>query len=256
LNSDSNVRSVTRVMSILDQFTLERPELNLTEISAGTGLSMSTAHRLLSTLESTEMVEFDKKSGHYMLGLRAFRLGSVASKSMELLKQADPLLLELAEETSENYFLLVADGNETLCLRRFAGALHSRRVPITEAGRHSVFNCGAAQRMLLAHLPDWRWEEIVAHHTRRLTQYSLVGRDELDRDRREIRLRGYSMSWEDMIMHDCALGAPVRNSSGMVIAAVSVGGSVLRFTADRLPALIRTILEVGGELSRRIGYEP
>lgn len=254
-DSDLNVRAVMRAISILEQFSLERPELNLTEISASIGLSKSTTHRLLSTLEATEMVEFDKRTAHYRLGLKAFRLGSIVVKSMELVKQADPLLAATAEETSETAFLVVADGNEALCLRRFDGS-HQIRVLYLEPGRHSAFNCGAAQRVLLAHLPDDRWEEVVNGHVRRQTQYSLVSRDELERDRREIRERGYSVSWEDVTLHACALGAPVRDASGSVIAAVSISGIVQRFSAERLPGLIRSVMKLGDDLSRRLGYLP
>jgi DNA-binding IclR family transcriptional regulator len=237
----------------LEQFTLDRPELSLTEISVGAGLSKSTAHRLLGTLEATEMVEFDKGTSLYRLGLKTFRLGSVVSKSMELAKQADPLLRNVTEDTDETSFLLVADGNEALCLRRFDGS-HHVRVLFMEPGKRSAFNCGAGQRVLLAHLPEGRWDEVVANHTRRMTQYSLVSREELERDRREIRERGYSVSWEDVTLHACALGAPVRDATGAVVAAVSISGIVQRFSAERLPTLIRGIMEVGDELSRRLGY--
>ena len=147
-----------RAVSILEQFTVARPELNLTEISTGGGLSKSTAHRLLATLETAEMVEFDEE--HRALSSRSqdFRLGSVVSKSMELVKQADPLLRNVTEETGETSFLQAADGNEALCLRRFDGA-HHVRVLFLEAGKRSAFNCGAGQRVLLAHLPEERWEE-------------------------------------------------------------------------------------------------
>jgi IclR family transcriptional regulator, KDG regulon repressor len=252
-SSDLYVRSVARAVSILECFTLDNPELNLTEVSNSIGLSKSTTHRLLSTLESAEMVEFDKKTAHYRLGLKVFQLGSVVAKSMELVKQADPLLMNLAADTDETAFLLVADGNEALCLRRFDG-MHHVRVLFLEAGKRATFNCGAAQRVLLAHMPEARWEEIIANHVRRMTQYSLATREELERDRREIRERGYSVSWEDVTLHACALGAPVRDTSGNVIAAVSISGIVQRFSAERLPGLIRTIMEVGDELSRRLGH--
>jgi len=254
-DSDLNVRAVVRAVSILEQFSLERPELNLTEISAGIGLSKSTTHRLLGTLESTEMVEFDRRTGHYRLGLKAFRLGSVVAKSMEVVKQGDPLLAAIAEETSETALLVLADGNEALCLRRFDGS-HQIRVLYLEPGKHSAFNCGAAQRVLLAHLPDSRWEEVVAGYVRRLTQYSLVSRDELERDRREIRERGYSVSWEDVTLHACALGAPVHDAGGAVVAAVSISGIVQRFSAERLPGLIRSVMTLGSDLSLRLGYPP
>ena len=242
-------------MQILEQFSLDRPELNLTELSSGIGLSKSTTHRLLMTLEATQMVEYDRRTNHYRLGLKAFRLGSVVSKSMQLTKQADPLLRALAEETDETSFLLVAEGDEALCLRRFDGSHHVRVLSL-EPGRRSAFNCGSAQRVLLAHLPGPQWEDVINHHVRRMTQYSLVSKEELERDRREIRERGYSVSWEDVSLHACALGAPVRDASGKVVAAVSVSGIVQRFSAERLPLLIRKIMEVGDELSVRLGYLP
>jgi DNA-binding IclR family transcriptional regulator len=253
--SDLNVRAVVRAISILEQFSLEKPQLSLTEISAGIGLSKSTTHRLLTTLESTEMVEFDRRTSHYRLGLKAYRLGSVVAKSMELVKQGDPLLAAMAEETSETAFLVVPDESEALCVRRFDGS-HQIRVLYLEPGKRCAFNCGAAQRVLLAHLSDDRWEEVVRDHARRMTQYSLVSRDELERDRREIRERGYAVSWEDVALHACALGAPVRDAGGTVMAAVSISGIVQRFSAERLPGLIRSIMKLGDDLSNRLGYLP
>ena len=87
-----------------------------------------------------------------------------------------------------------------------------------------------------------------------MTQYSLVSRDELERDRREIRERGYSVSWEDVTLHACALGAPVRDATGSVVAAVSISGIVQRFSAERLPGLIRSVMKLGDDLSRRLGH--
>ena len=253
MSSAPHVRSVIRAMSILEQFTSERPALNLTEIALGIGLGKSTTHRLLCTLEGVGMVEFDKKSNHYRLGLRVFCLGNIVSSTMELAKQADPLLWNLAEEIDETFFLLAADGDEALCLRRFDGS-HPVRVPHFEAGMRSAFNCGAAQRTLLAHLPQEKWEHIVAHHTQYLTEYSLTSRDQLEKDRREILERGYSLSWEDVTLQACALGAPVRDSSGAVVAALSIGGRTQRLSAERLPTLIRTIIDVSEELSCRLGW--
>jgi IclR family transcriptional regulator, KDG regulon repressor len=253
MRSDLNVRSVARAVSILEQFTFARPELSLTEISSGSGLSKSTAHRLLATLEAAEMVELDRSTAHYRLGLKNFRLGSVMCKSMRLAKQADPLLRRVTEETGETSFLQAVDGNEALCLHRFDGR-HLTGLLSLEAGTRSPFNCGAGQRILLAHLPDERWEEIVAGHTRRMTQYSLLSRQELERDRNEIQTRGWVISREDAGLHVCALGAPVRDATGTVVAAVSLAGIVQRFPASRLPILTRRVMQLGHELSRRLGY--
>jgi DNA-binding IclR family transcriptional regulator len=234
---------------------MDRPEPNLTEISAGIGLSKSTTHRLLTTLETAGLVELDRKSGRYHLGLKAFRLGCTASGSMDLVNQAAPLLRALAEETDQTALLLVADGTQALCLRRFEGR-QQVRVLVLEEGRHAPFNCGAAQRVLLAYLPEDEWEGVVAHHTRRMTQYSLTTHEELERDRRDIRERGCAMGWEDATLHACTLGAPVWGGDGSVVAAVSILGIVQQFPAERLPTLIRRVMQSGEDLSSKLGYIP
>ena len=104
------------------------------------------------------------------------------------------------------FWAAMPDDSEALCVRRFDGS-HQILVLYLEPGKRCPFNCGAAQRVLLAHLPDDRWEGVVREHVRRMTQYSLVSRDELERDRREIQERGYSVSWKDVALHVRAGGA-------------------------------------------------
>jgi len=108
--------------------------------------------------------------------------------------------------------------------------------------------------VLLAHLSQQRWEEIVAGHVRAMTGHSLVARAALERDRDEIRGLGYAVSREDVTLHACAVGAPVRDHSGQVVAAVSLSGIEQRFGTQRLPALVEAIVAAGLELSHRLGY--
>jgi len=249
----SPVRSVSRAVAILDQFSLERPELTFTEISSGIGLTKSTTHRLLGALRHEEMIEYDPVSRRYRLGLRVFRLGSVVSKTMELATRSDALLEELAEVTGETAFVVVPDGDQSLCIRRF-DARSELRVLFLEVGKRQPFNCGAAPRVLLAHFTQPRWDEILAHHVRAMTEHSLVAPAALERDRDEIRARGYAVSREDVTLHACAVGAPVRDHTGQVVAAVSLSGIEQRFGRERLPMLIDAIVTAGLELSHRLGH--
>jgi DNA-binding IclR family transcriptional regulator len=182
-----------------------------------------------------------------------FWLGSVVLKSMELVTQADPVLHRLVEETEETAFLVVPETTESLCLRRVDGR-HSVRVLFLETGRRLSYNAGAGPRVLLAHMPEGRWEEVVENHVVRMTPYSLVSREALARDREAVIHQGYALSREDVSLHACAVGAPVRDERGTVVAAVSVSGIVQRFSAELLPRLIDRVVASGQELSRRLGY--
>ncbi|MHB8867384.1 MAG: IclR family transcriptional regulator [Thermoleophilia bacterium] len=247
------MRSVARAAGILEQFTLDRPTLTLTEIATGLELSKSTTHRLLGTLEELGFLELDEATRRYRLGLKLFWLGSVVLKSMELVTQADPVLAALVEETGETAFLVVPDGTEALCLRRLDGR-HSVRVLFLETGKRLAFNAGAAPRVLLAHMEPDEWDRIVPAHTRRMTDNTLTTRAELLEDRRRIRELGYAISREDVSLHACAIGAPVYDQDGKVIAAVSVSGIVQRFSGVEVPLLAESIVRAGGMLSRRMGY--
>lgn len=249
----SPVRSVSRAVAVLDQFSLERPELTFTEISSGTGLTKSTTHRLLGALRHEEMIEYDPVGRRYRLGLRVFRLGSVVSKTMELAKCSDALLEGLAEETGETAFVVVPDGDESLCIRRF-DSRSELRVLFLEVGKRQPFNCGAAPRVLLAHFSRQRWDEILAPGLVAMTEHSLIARAALERDRDEIRGLGYAVSRQDVTLHACAVGAPVRDHTGQVVAAVSLSGIEQRFGPERLPMLIEAIVAAGLELSHKLGY--
>ena len=53
-----------------------------------------------------------------------------------------------------------------------------------------------------------------------------------------------------------ALGAPVRNHEGRVVAAISLGGPSTRFTQSRVPRLARLVKEAADRASQRLGYIP
>ena len=228
---------------------MDAPELSFADIALRSGLSKSTAHRLLGTLEHDRMIEFDDQKNAYRLGRGVLRLGNVAATGTELLKHADPILTRLAQETGETSLLFIPNGLGALCVLSREGA----RAFAPAAGTQFPFNCGAAQRVLLAHRPEPEWNAIVAGDLQPQTRYSLVSAKELERDRLEIVQRGYAMGWEDASLYACDVAAPVRNPRHEVVAAVSVSGTVQRFSADRLPILIQGVVAAGEEISGRLG---
>jgi DNA-binding IclR family transcriptional regulator len=251
---DPGVRSVARAAAILELFTVDRPALTLSEIGAGAGLSKTTAHRLLGTLRSLELVQVEPESGRYRLGLKLLQLGSLVLHGMELVSEAGPLLQRLVDETHETAFLTVPDGDASLCLRRLDGR-HSVRVLFLETGKRLAFNAGAGPRVLLAHMPPEERRRLVADHSVRMTPNTLVSVEDLERDGEIIRRQGFSFSREDVSLHACAVGAPVRDHSGKVVAALSISGIVQRFSDEQVPGLAEAVMRAGEELSRRMGYQ-
>lgn len=64
------LRSVSHALAVLEAFSLERPELGVTELSHDPGLSKSTVHRLLTALGARGYVRKSARTGRYSLGLK------------------------------------------------------------------------------------------------------------------------------------------------------------------------------------------
>jgi IclR family acetate operon transcriptional repressor len=77
------VSMLDRVLAILDQFTDEDPHLTLSEISRGSGLTTTTTHRLLTSLQERELLR-RLEDRRYALGPRLLRLASNARSQMDL----------------------------------------------------------------------------------------------------------------------------------------------------------------------------
>src|SRR5882762_5315032 len=84
-------RSVERVLSVLNAFIDAGSELTLTQVCEGTGLTPSTAYRLLANLVTAGYVE-PSKGSNYRLGLTTIRLAGAALGQLDVRVKAAPLM--------------------------------------------------------------------------------------------------------------------------------------------------------------------
>src|SRR5450756_1326581 len=70
-----HVRSARRAAAILKVFAFEDGLLGVNELGRRLGLLPSTVYRLASSLEAEGLLEQDKETGKYRLGLEMLRLG-------------------------------------------------------------------------------------------------------------------------------------------------------------------------------------
>ncbi|WP_083786421.1 helix-turn-helix domain-containing protein [Methylobacterium nodulans] len=69
------VQAVLRALSILKCLAQDRRGMTLTEIVRGTSLAPSTAHRLLTTLQSEGFVQFEPNALRWLVGPGAHLVG-------------------------------------------------------------------------------------------------------------------------------------------------------------------------------------
>src|SRR5215210_3413964 len=111
------VTSVLRALRLLELFERGRPEMSLADMVRRSGLSKTTAYRLLITLEKAGWLE-RAPAGTFRLTIKPFQVGSILVESLDLRREAGPIIARLAAETEETVYLVVPDGPRAVCLER------------------------------------------------------------------------------------------------------------------------------------------
>lgn len=143
---------------ILNQFTLEKPSLRLSEIVNGSGLARTSCFRLLGLLVELGFLE---QEGHdYRLGLYLYRLGVVAQQSSNQSQLIEGLIAPLAQVLDETVILATLDGRKILYLDVNESS-HPYRF-VAQVGERRELFYGATGLVLLSCLADERLEEMTA----------------------------------------------------------------------------------------------
>jgi DNA-binding IclR family transcriptional regulator len=246
------VKVLDRAVALLESFSLQSPELGVVELAKLTGLSKGTVHRLLSALEDHRLIEQDPMSKRYRLGLRLFELGSRAVARVDVAERAMPYLNELVRETGDTANLGVLDRGMVLYIAKVEG-WHSLRMP-SQVGKRLQAHCTGLGKALLAHRPDGEVEQIAREPgLLRHTPDTIVDLDALREELRLTRARGYAVDDEELEHGIRCVGAPVRDFTGEVVAAISISGPSTRITSESVPELAKRIRASAVAISRALG---
>lgn len=222
--------SVTsRVADVLESFGGQRDSLSLSEVARRTGLPLTTTHRLVGELVSRHFLERDE-SGRYQIGLRLWELASHAPRSVGLRESALPIMEDLYEATHENVQLAIIDGMDALYVERISGrdSVHV----LTRPGLRLPVHATGVGLVLLAYSSHETQEEVLNSALLRYTRYTITDPRRLRRMLAGVRQLGYAISERQIENVSSSIAAPVRDSSGAVVAAISV---VVK-ARDNLPA--------------------
>jgi DNA-binding IclR family transcriptional regulator len=245
------VGSVLRAMRLLDLFDRGRPEMSLAEFARRSGYSKSTTYRLLVTLVEAGWLERGS-AGAFRLTIKAFQVGSILVDSLELRREAGPIMARIAAELDEAVYLVVAAGTRAVCLERIDSGQGVRLVDLYVGGSQPL-NLGAAPRALLAFDEDRLLPPLLEEGLSSRTEHSLVNPSDLRSDLADTRRRGYSISDEDVTAGIGAIGAPILGPDGVAVAALSFGGLQQHVLPPR-PAHVACLLQACQEISTRLGY--
>jgi DNA-binding IclR family transcriptional regulator len=246
-------QAVLRALRLLKAFNAERPERGLADLSQSLGLNKTTTYRLLRALESEGMIERGGNGDAYRLGPEMVTLGNLALGTTDLRAVGRGELLALAQETRETATLEVLVGSDVLILDEIMGSYVIGTIP--SLGTRWPAHATSTGKAVLAHLEGGA-DALGAAPLPSFTPRTLTDPQALARELARVRQRGFAISAEELEPGFVAVGAPVHDALGRVVAAVSVGGPKTRLTTAAVAAVGARVKVAADRISERLGYRP
>jgi IclR family acetate operon transcriptional repressor len=250
-----SVQSLIRALSLLEILAEDDEGYRLVDLALRTGLSTSTAHRLLTTLEQKRFVQFDHQTSLWHVGVQCFSVGAAFGRRRNLGEMAQAAMRRVRDATGETVNLGLADQGTVL----FVSQVESREQirAISRPGGHAPLVCTALGQAILSGMKEGEVGEIVQKHgLPRLTPHSIARPSELYKVLEEVRRVGFAVDDEQNSLGLRCVAATIYNEFSMPMAAVSIAGPTLRVTPQRIPELGQQVMAAAREITRAIGGRP
>ncbi len=247
------VKAVSKTICLFEALA-QQEELGVTELALRAGMHKSTAYRFLNTLKELGYVRQNAANDKYSLTLKLFALGSCVLGRMELWEQAHPIMEQLAEQTRETVHLAVLDDGRPVYLGKFESTQALRVSMSSRIGQSAPIYCTGVGKLLLAHAAPQLAERILdREQLRRFTAHTITDRVLLARELENIRRQGFAFDDEEHEVGVRCVAAPVRNSQGATVAALSISMPSVRLPDSEIPRYRKLVTKAAEEISQRIG---
>ncbi|WP_203336763.1 IclR family transcriptional regulator [Nocardioides limicola] len=251
-DSAGGVQSVDRAITVLEILAREG-SAGVSEVAAEVGVHKSTAFRLLAALEERDLVEQNHERGKYQLGFGVLRLAGAIPTRLDVVRQAQSVVDELAARLDETINVAVVRKHYAVHVQQ---ALGSAAVASQNwVGQLTPLHATSSGKVLLAFMSEQQCHDVLDEAgLEAFTEHTITSRAALLEQLRQVREDGYATTFEEYETGLNAAAVPIRDHTGAVVAALSAAGPAYRMDQESIAAQIKDLEAAGAQISRRMGY--
>ena len=251
-DASAGVQSVDRAINVLEILAREG-SAGVSEVAAEIGVHRSTAFRLLAALEDRDLVEQNTERGKYQLGFGVLRLASAIPARLDLVRQAQPVLDDLAQRVDETINLAVVRQHYAVHVQQAFGS--AAVASQTWVGQLTPLHATSSGKVLLAHMSPPQVNAVLdAAGLPSYTEHTVTSRHVLVEELARVRDEGFATAYEELETGLNAAAVPVRDHIGAVIGALSASGPAFRLDKARIEEIAEDLKAAGARISHRMGW--
>ena len=246
------VRAVERAVGVLAALAASETPQSLTEVAARVGLSVPTTFRLLRTLQAQRLATSDQ-SGRYTLGARVLEFGHAYLRQLDIIAIARPFLVAARNRVNETVGLAVRSGDAWVPITSLQAMHPIRRV--MQPGEPTPLYASGIGKLLLSGEPETEIEAYIGRtQLEPFSATTVTDPDALRAQIRAIRERGYAVSMNERGAGGVGISAPIFDHEGAIVAAMTIGAPVSRYTPAVGEACVAAAQEAARGISAALGH--
>jgi DNA-binding IclR family transcriptional regulator len=239
--------ALDRALSILELLAKSRAGLTLPELVEQSGFPRSSIHYLLVTLQRRGYVQRNERTSRYLFGVNMVQLANSAWSGLSLRQQAAPFLAGLARRTQMTAHMAILKDNEAVIVAKHSPIDGARMA--TWVGKRMDVHCTALGKALIAYVDEPQLACILREHgLPRHNENTISSPAKLREELARVVQNGFSIDDEEDEVGLRCIGAPIFDTSGHTVAAVSLAGSSSQFNQSSDAFLVRETKRAAAEI--------
>lgn len=244
--------TVDKALSLLQHFSVLRPEIGLSEFSRLSGQDKTTVLRCLTALHRNGFVEQDEVTRRYRLGLAPMTLARMREQSFPMQALLKPHLARLSERLGETAHVTLVNG-ASLMTGLISEPERAARVFMDPSAMMPV-HATASGIAILAFLPRERQQAWLDKTTfQRFTDHTPHTRAQVEQLVATARTKGFARSEEWFEQDVIGTAVPIFGPSGLPAGAVAVAAVASRFDAALAAGITAALFSAAATITQELG---
>lgn len=246
--------SSMKALRLLAALAEQAGDCSLADLAAATGLSSSSAYRILQEMQQCGFALKDNDTKRYRAGFNARLLAIELQKTNFLYEAAKEEMDRLNNISLETIHLIGQDGMDAIYLAK-RGAKSS--VGLRSAvGKHIPMYCTGGGKALLAWKDkSWLEEYMTKVKMESFTSQTIITPQALLRELEVIRIQGYAMDNHEHHSDVVCVAAPIFDIGNAAVASIGISAPDYRFPLEKALSYKDEVLRSAAAITEKLGWK-
>jgi IclR family transcriptional regulator, KDG regulon repressor len=246
------VRSVQLAFDVLERVAGASEEMGVSELAVQLGTTKGSVFRHLKTLVERGYLSQNPQTSKYRLGIQAYVLGQLAASGIDLLSASTDAIRDLRDELGLTVVLSVLQDRRLMVV---ATQLGKSTLEIgVRTGTELQLHCNAQGKVALAFARQLSIDQL-PDALPAITPYTVVDREQLMREVREVRVQGWASAIEEETLGISAIAAPILGINQEFIGTVALVATVQSISRETDPEHVRVLKKAALRTSWNLGFK-